>query len=443
VHAEPLELAAELVRAQPPDTAYVVYERDDEWAVAIGAAVELTVDRYGVHRRGPSDAQSWGSGDFAASIESALASVPLIGWRAYGTASFELAHALQGPRSLQGDAPLLELIIPRVEVRLRRGSATVRALCETALATTCERLIRADATSSCEPTASGLRPRVPALLDEPSAEAYRQLVRQAVADIAQGKLHKVIASRVVPVPGDVDLIETYVAGRRHNSPARSFIVNRGEVMLAGFSPETVLEVSAEGRVSTQPLAGTRALVADEEENTRLKLELLSDTKELAEHAMSVKLAFDELSQVCEPNSVGVSEFMSVSRRGTVQHLASRLSGELRTGSTAWAAFQVLFPAVTASGIPKREAVDWIRRHEAVPRGLYAGAVLMTADDGSMDAALILRSVFRQGSRVWLRAGAGIVAQSTPERELEETCEKLQSIARHLVVATSAHRKFAT
>ncbi|WP_437295300.1 salicylate synthase [Sorangium sp. So ce426] len=440
IGADPIDLAAALARSGSRAT-YFVYERDGEWSVALGAAFELTADVHGVHRIDATGKQSCPGGDCLAAVEAALASIPLRGWRAYGTASFEFAYLLHGIEANLGTEPLLHLTIPEVEIRLQRGTALVRALTSDEL----ERMVDVLASSNRRHArgmsdVAGLPPLpvpppevLPArLLETTGAAKYKELVAAATTEIAARKLHKVIASRVVPVAAPVDLIATYVAGRRQNTPARSFVVNCRDLKFAGFSPETVLEVTAGGQVMTQPLAGTRALVSDDDENARLRAELLSNSKELAEHAMSVKLAFEELSRVCKQGSVTVNEFMAISRRGTVQHLASRLSGMLETGNTAWTAFQVLFPAITASGIPKREAVDWIRRHEAESRGLYSGAVLTLDHDGAMDAALVLRTIFQRGSSVWLRAGAGIVAESTPERELEETCEKLQSVARHLV-----------
>jgi salicylate synthetase len=136
--------------------------------------------------------------------------------------------------------------------------------------------------------------------------------------------------------------------------------------------------------------------------------------------------------VCAPGTVRVADFMSVKERGSVQHPASDVVGRLADGRTSWDAFAALFPAVTASGIPKAAACDMIRRSESGERGLYSGAVLTVDADGAIDAALVLRSVFRRNGRTWLRAGAGIVAQSTPERELEETVEKLRSVSRFLV-----------
>jgi anthranilate synthase component 1/salicylate synthetase len=136
--------------------------------------------------------------------------------------------------------------------------------------------------------------------------------------------------------------------------------------------------------------------------------------------------------VCEPESITVEEFMAVRERGSVQHLASRVAGQLAEGRDAWDAFAATFPSVTASGVPKAAAYAGIRAHERRARGLYSGAVLTVDQNGAMDAALVLRAVYRQNGRTWLQAGAGIVDQSRPVREFEETCEKLDSVARFLV-----------
>jgi salicylate synthetase len=135
-----------------------------------------------------------------------------------------------------------------------------------------------------------------------------------------------------------------------------------------------------------------------------------------------------------PESVIVNELLSIMERGSVQHLASRVSGKLFGGHTAWDALEAVFPGVTASGIPKAAARDYIARTEPSPRGLYAGAVLTASSDGTLDAGLALRTVFEKDGRQWLCAGAGIIAESRPEREYEETCEKLRSVTPHLVPA---------
>ena len=124
--------------------------------------------------------------------------------------------------------------------------------------------------------------------------------------------------------------------------------------------------------------------------------------------------------------------MTVRERGSVQHLGSTVYGLLSEGMNRMDALEALFPAVTASGIPKAESVDAIMRLDGSPRGLYSGAVAMFSADGSMDAALTLRSAYEQDGQTWLRAGAGIIAESTPEREFEETVEKLTTLAPYLV-----------
>jgi anthranilate/para-aminobenzoate synthase component I len=138
-----------------------------------------------------------------------------------------------------------------------------------------------------------------------------------------------------------------------------------------------------------------------------------------------------MAAVCTSGTVHVRDFMSVKERGSVQHLASEVVGRLAEGACAWDALSVLFPAVTASGIPKDAACALIQEVEQ-ERGPYSGAVLLADADGTLDAALVLRSVFRRAGRTWLRAGAGVVAQSDPTRELEETREKLLSVARFLI-----------
>ncbi|HEX5741236.1 MAG TPA: salicylate synthase, partial [Pilimelia sp.] len=260
--------------------------------------------------------------------------------------------------------------------------------------------------------------------------AYRAAVAAAVRRIRDGGYDKVILSRLVEVGVPVDLPATYLAGRRANTPARSYLLRWGGWEAAGFSPEVVVQVGADGAVRTQPLAGTRALSGAGDAGRRA--ELYRDAKEVFEHAISVRLAVAEMERVCAPGSVAVRQFMGVAERGSVQHLASEVTGQRAAGRTSWDVLAALFPAVTASGIPKAAACAAIRAGEAEHRGLYSGAVLAVDPDGALDAALVLRSVFRRAGRTWLRAGAGVVADSTADRELEETREKLRSVSRYLV-----------
>lgn len=422
---DPLLLGVRLARKS--DGPFVLYERDKKWSFGCGAIFELVMYRHEIRVRSDSGWLRLPAGDEPLQrIAELLSEISVAGWRAYGWVSFELSYLLQGLPDAVGAAPLLHLVVPEREVRIGAGIAELRATQRADLAA-----LRATLDES-PPAAAG----VPCEQDTRGVgrDSYQRIVTAAVEEIRSRRLQKVILSRIVPVQDDIDLVSTYQAGRLGNTPARSFLLDLGTQRSAGFSPETVAEISADGRVCTQPLAGTRAFFGDPAVDLGLRSELLKDPKEIFEHAISVQVAQDELRAVCTSGSVRVSEFMAVEERGSVQHLSSRVSGQLQPGCNAWHAFAGLFPAVTASGIPKAVACELIRRYEDQPRGLYSGAVLVVDADGALDAALVLRAVFQQGGRTWLRAGAGIVEPSTPDREFEETCEKLRSISRFLVPA---------
>ncbi|MFB9832648.1 salicylate synthase [Actinoallomurus acaciae] len=425
--SDPLALGTALARRSAAPV--MLYERAGEWSLGSGALVEISVRRDGVRVRradGASEFRPSGE-DPLQVVRAVLSELPSTGWRAYGWARFELAAALFGI-GVPGapDQTLAYVVVPEREIRLRPGYVELRAVREAELDRLTElvRVTRPDA-----------EPVVEHLVDEHRPDSdYPRLVAEAIAGIHSGALKKVILSRRVLVDRPLDLPATYLAGRRANTPARSFLLDLGGLRAAGFSPETVVEVAAEGTVSTHPLAGTRALVGDPATDARLRRDLQGDSKEIVEHAMSVQLAQEELRGLCEEGSVRVTGFMDVLERGSVQHLASRLYGQLPAGRNAWHALRALFPAITASGIPKRAACSWIHRNEPEPRGLYSGAVLIADADGSLDAALVLRTIFEQDGRYVLRAGAGIVGASDPAREFEETCEKLRSVSRFLVPA---------
>ncbi|MGC9539617.1 salicylate synthase [Streptomyces sp. UG1] len=469
---DPAEAAVRLARAGLGGE-YVVYERAGTWAYAAGPAATVTLDAHEVTARcgnrsvtQPLDRQAP-----LEQIATVLAHLPhRDDWRAYGWATFELAHLLHPDTGDPGHDPLLHLMLPVTEVELTPGTAHIRTtdpehvpLIAKALSRPMEQVGERPAgqmgVSSFEqvgvaaPTEqAGERPAgaeraadTERLADAErllgsGTGAYQNAVARTVADIRAGRLQKAVLSRPLPLPEHLgpDLAATYLAGRRANTPARSFLLDLGGWRAAGFSPETVVEVDGDSRrVSTQPLAGTRALATDPGETARLRADLLGDPKEIHEHALSVRLAVDEVSQVCGGrDAVVVEEFMTVRERGSVQHLASRVTGRLADDRGPWAALAALFPAITATGCPKPGALRAIGRYEDEPRGLYAGAVFTADADGGLDAALVLRTVFQRNGRSWLRAGAGVMGQSTPEREWEETCEKLRSVAPHLRLARS-------
>ncbi|WP_405577849.1 salicylate synthase [Streptomyces sp. NBC_01092] len=427
---DPVQLAAKLAESGLFDQ-YVIYEQNGDVWFAGGALGEILVGRSEIRRR-------WFDEETVAPIGShplrqvheELDRMAVEGWNAYGWMAFEFSHLHAGRPDRAGDDDVLHLVVPHTEVRLGRKSAVVRSADEETLTTLLQLFERADA----RPAA------VPRPIEVSDTEGrYPDLVAQAIEEIRTTDLQKVILSRSVDVPFPVDLVATYVHGRSHNTPARSFLLSLGGRRVAGFSPETVAEVSADGEVVTMPLAGTRARGLGEQEDERLRVELLADPKEISEHVLSVKLAEEEMATVCRPGTVSVRDLLSVRRRGSVQHLGSSVHGLLAESATAWDVLRAVFPAVTASGIPKTAAYDCIARLEKEPRGVYSGAVLRAGGDGSLDAALVLRSIFEEDGRTWLRAGAGILAGSTPARELEETCEKLRSVAPYVVPAQGQGR----
>lgn len=438
--SDPLDLATRLVQAGLDDN-YVVYEKHGEWLVAIGEAATLTVTAAGVQLSYGQTTQQWRHGPLFDRVTEALQSLPIKNWRAYGAATFELSGLIHGlesrPAIEEDDRPLLHLFVPRYEIRIKQSRALIRAANIDefpSLVSLCRKL-------DLQQTPPSIAATSPQQLDVPQVntehrEAYLQGVQTVVGEIQAKRYQKAILARRVNLPEPPDMIASFIKGYRGNTPARAFLVNLGCHSVAGFSPETVVEVSSAGQVSTQPLAGTRALSHETEADQQRRSELLSDTKEIAEHAMSVKLSCEEMAHVCAPDSIAVPEFMAVRHRGSVQHLASRVVGTLQAERNAWHAFAALFPAVTASGIPKRESIEAIQRLEPSPRGYYSGSVMVVDSDGSMDASLVLRSMFRSGEQFWLCAGAGIVDQSQPGRELQETIEKLGSVAQHLVRRSS-------
>ncbi|KOV79751.1 salicylate synthase [Nocardia sp. NRRL S-836] len=426
VHTQPstrssAELAASLIRTGFFDS-YFVYERGNVWTVAWGVRAEIVVNATRVRVRRDSVEESWPAvGGPVRAAREALERLSLREWAVCGWIAFEAAHVLNDRSDLAGDAEVVHLVVPEVEVRIERGRARVVRGGDLRLGALLEHLRTAPFAD--EPVLG--RGDVPVDLDAGS-DRYHDAVLGALEEIRTTELRKVTLSRSVPVNGPVDFVETYLAGRAATAPERSFLLSIGGLTTTGFCPQTVLEAGPDGKVSTRPRVRTRS--------PGMGNALLPHPDELDEHAIAVKCAFDELNEVCEPGSVVVDELMAVTSRGGARNSAPRLCGQLAEGKTSWDALELLFPGVTVAGAPKEAACEFIFRSEETPRGIYSGAVLVASDDGFLDAGLVLRAVYESRGQRWLRAGAGIVASSRPEREFEETCVKLRSISSHLVAA---------
>ena len=206
------------------------------------------------------------------------------------------------------------------------------------------------------------------------------------------------------------------------SPYMFFISLGGGRHVVGTSPEKLVQVEGR-RVETRPLAGTRRRGANPEEDARLEKELLSDLKERAEHVMLVDLGRNDVGRVARPGSVQVERLMEVERYSHVMHISSTVSGQLKDGCTSLDALRAAFPAGTVSGAPKIRAMEIIADLEPDQRGVYAGSLGYVGFGGNLDMAITLRTLVVAGGEVFVQAGAGVVADSKPEREFEETLEK--------------------
>jgi anthranilate synthase component 1 len=217
-----------------------------------------------------------------------------------------------------------------------------------------------------------------------------------------------------------------------------YFFKSGNRQIIGSSPEMLVRV--ENRVvETFPIAGTRPIVESPTENQRLAQELLTDPKERAEHVMLVDLARNDVGKVATYGSVCVPEFMQVHEYSHVQHIVSQVVGNLRDGCGSYDAIKAVFPAGTVSGAPKPRAMEIIEELELARRGPYAGAVGYFSFNGNADFAIAIRTLFADKDQAHIQAGAGIVADSIPEREWFETEQKAQALLRALQIAGGQRR----
>jgi salicylate synthetase len=422
----PADLVAELAKALPERAGedYLVYEHDGQWILASGVRtlVELDSDELRVATDGVVQRQAW-SGRPGEVLGEAIDRLLLDTDRVLGWVAFEFGAYRYGlQHALRPGTPLARIFSPRTQLVVTK-SEVVLVRADDRHADALQRLLSDGVPPAPQPTALDVRP---------DTGGYHERVSTAIDEIVSGRYQKVILSRRFDVPFALDFPSSYRVGRRHNTPARSFLLRLGGLRALGYSPELVAAVHHDGVVVTEPLAGTRAFGRGDDQDRAARDDLESNSKEIVEHAISVRSSLREIAEVAEPGTAVVKDFMTVRERGSVQHLGSTVGARLHPSKDRMDALEALFPAVTASGIPKAESVDAILRLDEGLRGLYSGAVVMFSMDGGMDAALALRSAYESDGKTWLRAGAGIIAASTPDREFEETCEKLATLAPYLV-----------
>ena len=264
-------------------------------------------------------------------------------------------------------------------------------------------------------------------------DEYESAVRRAKEHVLDGDIYQGVISRTRELDGDVDPLALYEALRAVNPSPYMYVLDYDDLVVVGASPETL--VSVRGReVMSNPIAGTCDRGTGPVEDRRLAGEMLADGKERAEHTMLVDLARNDVRRVGEAGSVRVEEFMNVLKYSHVQHIESTVTGRLREDRDAFDATRAAFPAGTLSGAPKIRAMEIIDDLERDPRGVYGGGVGYYSWSGDADFAIVIRTATVERGRgvdgtdrVTVRAGAGIVADSDPEREYEETEKKMDGV----------------
>ena len=260
-------------------------------------------------------------------------------------------------------------------------------------------------------------------------EAYRAKVARAREYIAAGDIFQVVPSQRLRRRTRAEPFSIYRALRRLNPSPYMFFLDLGgdpAIHLIGSSPEVLVRL--QGRTAeVRPIAGTRPRGRNGEEDRALEADLLADPKERAEHVMLVDLGRNDLGRVCEFGTVKVPDLLTVERYSHVIHLVSRVTGQLRDGVDAQDLLRATFPAGTVSGAPKVRAMEIIEELESVRRGHYAGAVGYFGFNGNMDTCITIRTILMQGDVAYLQAGGGIVADSHPTREWEETLHKARAL----------------
>ena len=262
---------------------------------------------------------------------------------------------------------------------------------------------------------------------------FENVVERCKEYIRAGDVFQVVPSQRLVVQTQAAPFEIYRALRVVNPSPFMFILNTPEVTLVGSSPEILCRVE-DGIVTNRPLAGTRRRGETREEDLALEKELLADEKERAEHIMLVDLARNDVGRVAEPKTVELSDVMTVERYSHVMHIVSNVTGRLAAGTTAFDALRAALPVGTVSGAPKIRAMEIIDEMEPTRRGPYGGAVGSVDFGGNMNTCIALRTMVICGGKVYIQAGGGIVADSVPSREYDETINKAKALLRAIEIA---------
>lgn len=269
-----------------------------------------------------------------------------------------------------------------------------------------------------------------------SKERYCKMVERAKRYIYEGDIFQVVLSNRLDADFEGSLLDAYRVLRATNPSPYMFYFSSDDMEVAGSSPETLVKLE-NGVLHTFPLAGTRPRGATEERDKQLEAELLADEKELSEHNMLVDLGRNDLGKISELGSVEVEKYMSIERYSHVMHIGSTVRGRIRSDLSALDAVNAVLPAGTLSGAPKIRACEIINELENSKRGIYGGAIGYIDFRGNLDTAIAIRLCFKKNGRVFVRSGAGIVADSVPENEFNECINKAKAVMNALNIAQEA------
>jgi len=264
-------------------------------------------------------------------------------------------------------------------------------------------------------------------------EQFKKSVMKAKDYITAGDIFQVQISQRFSVPLRADAFTVYRALRSINPSPYMFYLELDETHLVGTSPEVLVRLEGT-KVETRPIAGTRPRGRTEEEDQALEAELLADPKERAEHVMLIDLGRNDVGRVCNYGTVEANEIMVVERYSHVMHIVSNVVGALQKGKDAFDVLAACFPAGTVTGAPKIRAMEIIDELETESRSLYAGAVGYFSFQGNMDTCITIRTIVTEGGQATVQAAAGIVADSDPDREYEETVNKAKAMLAAIVLA---------
>ena len=383
----------------------------------------------------------------------ALPGLPRFTGGAVGFLGYEYIHCIEPsvPRPARNDlhTPVLCFMITETILIFDRVSQTIKVVAnahvdgkpEVAYSAACARideiflqLQQPQATRALEfrkdapdlPVDSNMRP-----------ERHAEIVRQSQEYIKAGDIIQVVLAQRFQTHTKATAQDVYRALRSINPSPYMFLLDFGDYQLVGASPEVHVRCE-DGKVEIRPIAGTRWRGKTPEEDAALEKELLADEKERAEHLMLVDLARNDIGRVCDFGSVHVPEFMVIERYSHVMHIVSGVEGRLQKGHTSYDLMRATFPAGTVSGAPKIRAMQIISEMEQTQRGPYAGAVGYFSFGGNLDSCITLRTALLKDGFAYVQAGGGIVADSDPKAEFNETVNKAKAMIKAIALAESFH-----